>query len=158
MSSVAICAALRSWSSIVPASPGCMKAWPPMATRTIGWGSIMGPGLLRPEHLEDPVLRASLGLRLLLPPPGLPLEGRGRVRVAVENAGVELPAVLGGEGHRLEAVGRVVAEAREGLHRRLVGLQLLVLLTVGHAGRLHVHEGEAREADRLLDHRGEALH
>ena len=44
MRSVAILAAFFSCSSIVPASPGCMKAWPPMATRTIGWGSIMaGP-------------------------------------------------------------------------------------------------------------------
>ena len=34
--------ALRSWSSIEPASPGCMKAWPPIATRTMGRASFTG--------------------------------------------------------------------------------------------------------------------
>ena len=40
-------AALRSWSSMVPASPGCMKAWPPMATMTMGFVSFTAPYRVR---------------------------------------------------------------------------------------------------------------
>ena len=150
----AICTAFLSWSSIVPCSPFCMNAWPPMATRTIGWGSIIAPWAYCGRNISR---MRSFGRAWAFVSscraPGLRLVGRRRLRVAVEDPGVELVAVLGGEGHRLQAVGRVVAEAGQGLHRPLVGLQLLVLLAVGHAGRLDVDEGEAREADRLLDHR-----
>src|SRR5512143_4341619 len=158
--------ALRSWSSIVPASPGCMNAWPPMATSTIGCGSITaqnlrarrGQRLLGAEHLEDAPLRERQRLLLLLPAPRLRLVGRRRLRVAVEDAGVELAPVLRGQRHRLQAVARVVAQAGQGLHAGLVCLELLVLLAVGDARRLHVDEGEAGVADGLLDRGGQALH
>ena len=69
---------------------------------------------------------------------------------------MELAAVVLGQVHGREAVGGVVAQVRQVLADGLEPLDLLGLLAVGDAGRLDVHEGEARVADGLLDDRGHA--
>ena len=60
--------------------------------------------------------------------------------------------------HRGQDVRRIVPQRLQALHRRLLSLELLVLLAVGDTRRLHVDEREAGVADAFLDDCREPRH
>src|SRR5436190_286314 len=82
------------------------------------------------EEIENPLAGQTLPRQLLLPFLDQPVEGRRRIRVPVEDAGVQLAPVMLREVHGPDAIGRIVAQALEGLHLRLLRLDLLVVLAV----------------------------
>ena len=72
------------------------------------------PELLGPEHFQHLFSRPPGALERLMPLLGEGFEGRWRIRIAIEDSGVELGSINLGQVHGAQPVGSIMPQASQG--------------------------------------------